>query len=60
MISAKMGDKGSVDNIKRAFMRGIATKEQYAESLKGYQDAVYEMMSHDRDEAKRLGHAGVK
>ncbi|EJK64208.1 hypothetical protein THAOC_15081, partial [Thalassiosira oceanica] len=36
------------------FMAGIATKEQYAEALKGYQDAVEEMRSHDRDEAKRL------
>ena len=33
---------------------GIATKEQYSEALKGYQDAVEEMKSHDRDEAKRL------
>ena len=38
------------------FMEGIATKEQYAEALKGYQDAVEEMKSHDRDEAERLGY----
>ena len=37
-------------------MRGIATKEQYTEALKGYQDAVEETKSHDRDEAKRLGY----
>ncbi|EJK44515.1 hypothetical protein THAOC_36937 [Thalassiosira oceanica] len=40
LISAKKGDKVSVDNIKRVFMAGLATKEQYAEALKGYQDAM--------------------
>ncbi|EJK49043.1 hypothetical protein THAOC_32119, partial [Thalassiosira oceanica] len=52
LISAKMGDRDSVENIKRSFKAGAATKEQYAEALKGYQDAVEEMKSHDRDEAK--------
>ena len=55
LISAKMGHNLSVENIRRAFMGGLATKEQYAEALKGYQHAVDEMKSHDRDEAKRLG-----
>ena len=56
LISAKMGRKESVDKIKSMFMEGVATKEQYAEALKGYQDAAEEMRSHDRDEAKRLGY----
>ena len=56
LISVKMGHFKSVDNIKRMFMSGLATKEQYADALRGYQDAVEEMKSHDRDEAKRLGH----
>ncbi|EJK56510.1 hypothetical protein THAOC_23587, partial [Thalassiosira oceanica] len=38
-----MGDKDSVESINRAFMAGLATKEHYAEALKGYQDAVEEM-----------------
>ena len=54
LISAKMGDKRSLEMIKEAFKRGDATKEQYAEALKGYQEAVEEMKSHDRDEAKKL------
>ncbi|EJK62429.1 hypothetical protein THAOC_16961 [Thalassiosira oceanica] len=53
LISAKVGHKASLDTIKRAFMGGHAMKEQYAKTLKGYQDAVEEMKSHDRDEAKR-------
>ena len=55
VISAKMGHKGSLEMIKEGFMRGFATKEKYTEALRGYQDAVEEMKSHDRDEAKRLG-----
>ncbi|EJK67098.1 hypothetical protein THAOC_11912, partial [Thalassiosira oceanica] len=56
LISAKLGHEDSVENIKRMFMRGLATKEQHAEALKEYQDAVDETKSHDRDEAKRLGY----
>ena len=53
LISAKMGDNKSVEAIKQMFMAGFAAKEQYAEALKGYQDALEETKSHDRDEAKR-------
>ena len=56
LISAKMGYKDSVENIKDMFIDGEATKDQYAEALRGYQDALEEMKSHDRDEAKRLGY----
>ncbi|EJK74851.1 hypothetical protein THAOC_03444 [Thalassiosira oceanica] len=56
-ISAKMGDERSLENIKRAYMAGFATKEQYGQALKGYQEALEEMKSHDRDEAKKLGSA---
>ena len=33
---------------------GMATKAQYAEALKGYQDAVEEMKSPERDAALRF------
>ena len=56
LISAKMGWKDSLGNIKVMFMEGLATKELYAEALRGYRDAVDEMKSHDRDEANRLGY----
>ena len=55
MISAKMGHEKSLGNIKDMFMHGLATKADYAESLRGYQSAVEEMNSPDRDEAKSLG-----
>ena len=51
LIAAKMGYKYSLDNIKVMFATGLATKEQYAEALKGYQAAVEEMKSPERDEA---------
>ena len=54
MISVKMGDKKSLDDIKDMFVKGHATKAQYAEALRGYQDAVEKMKSPQREEAKRL------
>ena len=52
MIAAKMGDQGSLDEIKDMFMDGLATKVQYAESLKGYQNALEMTKSPQREEAK--------
>ncbi|EJK68998.1 hypothetical protein THAOC_09785 [Thalassiosira oceanica] len=52
LSNREKGEEHSLQAIKEAFMGGIATKEQYTEALKGYQDAVEEMKSHDRDEAK--------
>ncbi|EJK70315.1 hypothetical protein THAOC_08336 [Thalassiosira oceanica] len=54
MISAKMGDELSLNCIKEMFMGGLATKEQYTEALMGYRDAVEEMKSPQREDAKRL------
>ena len=54
MISAKLGYKESLDNIKTMFMYGYATNDQYAEALKGYGDAVEEMKSHHREQANAV------
>ena len=54
MISAKMGFEPSLTAIKKMFKEGHATKAQYAEALLGYRDAVEEMRSPHREEAKRL------
>ena len=54
LISARMGDEDSVGAIKELFKVGLATKEQYAEALRGYQHAVEETKSAQRDEAKAL------
>ena len=55
MISAKMGDERSLNSIKKMFKEGQATKAHYAEALIGYRDALEEMKSPQREEAKRLG-----
>ena len=55
MISTKMGHEGSLNGIKEMFKEGQATKAQYAEALLGFRDAVEEMKSPPREEAKRLG-----
>ena len=55
MIAAKMGNEESLNDIKKMFMQGHATKAQYAEALRGYGDAVEEMKSSMREGAKRLG-----
>ena len=52
LISAKLGHQGSLNNIKDMFMDALATKADYADALRGYQSAVEEMRSPDRDEAR--------
>ena len=54
LISAKLGCNISVEATKKMFTMGLATKDQYTQALKGYQDAVEGMKSRDRDEAKIL------
>ncbi|EJK72332.1 hypothetical protein THAOC_06149 [Thalassiosira oceanica] len=54
MISAKMGLEESLNNIKAMFMKGYATKAQYAEALRGYQNALEETKSPQREEAEAV------
>ncbi|EJK62565.1 hypothetical protein THAOC_16816, partial [Thalassiosira oceanica] len=51
MISSKLGSKHSLDMIKMMFTNGNATKTDFVEALRGYQSAVEETRSPDRDEA---------
>ena len=52
MIAAMMGNEKSLQNVKTGFMKGHAIKADYAAALRGYQSAMEEMRSPDRDEAK--------
>ncbi|EJK74432.1 hypothetical protein THAOC_03889, partial [Thalassiosira oceanica] len=52
MISAKLGLEESLNEIKEMFIEGHAKKAQYAEALKGYQNALEETKSPQREEAK--------
>ena len=60
MISAKLGHEISLSNVKSFFMNGLANKADYAAALRGYQNAVEEMSSTDRAEAKTLGADTIK
>ncbi|EJK56890.1 hypothetical protein THAOC_23132 [Thalassiosira oceanica] len=52
MISAKIGCEQSLNEIKGIFMKGHATKAQYTEALMGYQNALEEVKSPQREVAK--------
>ena len=60
LISAKLGEHNSLNKVKTSFMKGLATKADYAAALRGYQSAIEEMSSSDRDEAKSLGLDEIK
>ncbi|EJK45553.1 hypothetical protein THAOC_35828, partial [Thalassiosira oceanica] len=49
-----MGHEGSLTKIKDMFMKGHATKAQYAEALRGYQNALEETKSPQREEAEAV------
>ena len=51
MISAKSGDDRSLDGVKKGYMSGYITKEQYANTLREYQNSQDEMKSDARDKA---------
>ncbi|EJK54315.1 hypothetical protein THAOC_26069, partial [Thalassiosira oceanica] len=53
--SAEMGNEQSLNSIKEMFKDGRVNKEQYAEALIGYRDAMEEMKSPQREEAKQAG-----
>ncbi|EJK43665.1 hypothetical protein THAOC_37869, partial [Thalassiosira oceanica] len=55
LISSELGHVDSLSNVKSAFMVGIATKADYAVALRGHQNAIEEMSSPGRDEAKAFG-----
>ena len=55
LIAAKMGHECALNPIRRMLMGGDATKADYSEAMRGYQSAIEEMRSPDRDEALALG-----
>ena len=55
MNAAKAGFKPSLDAVKNGFMSGIVTKDEYADTLRAYQERHDEMKSDDRDQAAARG-----
>jgi len=55
MIAARAGYKESLDNVKQGFMNGFVTKDEYANTLRGYHERQKEMKSEERDKAAASG-----
>jgi len=55
MIAARAGQKRSLDYVKRGFMDGHVTKDEYTITLRAYQKSQDEMKSDERDKAKEMG-----
>ena len=51
MIAVGFGDGDSLKQIKQLFMKGHATKEEYAKSLRAFQSCMDEIRSDQRDKA---------
>ena len=51
MIAVNSGWKDSLDSIKKLYLDGHATKDDYATALRAYQSYVNEIRSEQRDEA---------
>ena len=52
VISARAGCKDSLDAVKKGYMAGHVTKEEYANTLREYQESRDNMKSDARDKAK--------
>ena len=52
ILSARAGDKDSLNRVKQGFMRGHVTKDEYANTLRVYQKIQDEMKSDARDKAR--------
>ena len=51
ILSARAGFKMSLDAVKEGFMKGVITKDGYANILRAYHQRHDEMKSDDRDKA---------
>ena len=52
ILSARAGDKNSLDKVKAGFINGMVTKDEYANTLRAHQKIQDEMKSKDRDRAE--------
>ena len=51
IIAARAGFKLSLDRVREGYMNGTVTKDEYANTLRAYQNMQDEMKSEDRDKA---------
>ena len=56
IMAAKAGCDGSLDMVKKGYMHGDVTKDEYANTLRAYQKSNNEMKSDMRDKAATIMH----
>ena len=54
ILSANAGWNDSLVAVKTGFMQGVVTKDEYANTLRAYQQQHDEMKNEDRDKAEAL------
>ena len=52
ILAAKAGDNTALENVKKMFMYGLVTKDEFANTLRAYQKIQDEMKSDTRDKAR--------
>ena len=52
ILSARAGFKKSLDQVKKGYLKGIITKDEYANTLRAYQQRHDEMKSDSRDKKR--------
>ena len=55
LISARAGHERSMDDVKAGYMKGLVTKDEYANTLRAYHERQKEMKSDQRDKAAASG-----
>jgi TPR repeat protein len=59
LIAAKLGDDKALGTVKKGFMKGLVSKEEYAAALRGHQAAVDATKSQQGEEAEKAGREGL-
>jgi tetratricopeptide (TPR) repeat protein len=59
IISAKLGDNNALEEVKKYFLKGAVSKDDYEAALRGHQAAVDATKSAQRDEAEKARGEGL-
>eukprot|EP00984_Skeletonema_dohrnii_P025343 scaffold14465_cov77-Skeletonema_dohrnii-CCMP3373.AAC.5 len=60
IIAAKLGDDDSVGKLKKGYLEGVLSKEDFAAALRAHQAAVDATKSPQRDAAEKAWRGGIK
>ena len=59
IIASKLGDDLALEAVKKCFLRGYVSKEDYEAALRGHQAAVDATKSSQREDAEKAGREGL-